>query len=62
MAGMIVCVLKAPAAVIPIVALVFLQWEVLIIVAIATVTGYYATRKIEMFPHDGNGGDTGSVP
>jgi len=56
MAGMIVCVLKMPAAVIPIVALVFLQWEILIIVAIATVAGYYATRKIAMFPHEGNGG------
>lgn len=56
MAGMIVCVLKMPAAVIPIVALVFLQWEILIIVAVATVAGYYTTRSVAMFPHEGNGG------
>ncbi|WP_214020319.1 chloride channel protein [Methanoculleus sp.] len=54
MAGMIVCVLKMPAAVIPIVALVFLQWEILIVVAIAAVAGYYTTRSVVMFPHEGN--------
>ncbi|WP_292518949.1 chloride channel protein [Methanoculleus sp.] len=62
MAGMIVCVLKMPAAVIPIVALVFLQWEILIIIAIATVVGYYTTKKIEMFPHEGNGGGAVTEP
>jgi len=56
MAGMIVCVLKMPVAVIPLVALVFLQWEILIIVAIAAVAGYYTTRSVTMFPHEGNGG------
>ncbi|MDK2917112.1 MAG: hypothetical protein PWR25_1669 [Euryarchaeota archaeon] len=55
MAGMIICVLKMPAAVIPIVALVFLQWEILIIVVIATIAGYYTTRTIEMVPHEGSG-------
>ncbi len=57
MAGMIICVLKMPAAVIPIVALVFLQWEVLIIVAVAAMVGYYATRSVVMFPPEDSGGD-----
>lgn len=55
MAGMIVCVLKMPAGVIPLVALVFLQWEILIVVVIAVVAGYYTTRSVVMFPHEGNG-------
>ncbi len=61
MAGMIICVLKMPAAVIPIVALVFLQWEVLIIVVIAALAGYYATRRVMMFPPEdgGDGGEAG---
>ncbi|RXE55367.1 hypothetical protein ABH15_11485 [Methanoculleus taiwanensis] len=55
MAGMIVCVLKMPAAVIPIVAVIFLQWEILIVVAIAALAGYYATRSVMMFPPEGEG-------
>lgn len=62
MAGMIVCVLKMPAAVIPIVALVFLQWEILIIIVIATVAGYYTTRSFAMFPPEGNGGGGATGP
>jgi len=60
MAGMIICVLKMPAAVIPIVALVFLQWEILIIVVIAALAGYFATRSVTMFPQ-GDGGDGGGA-
>lgn len=62
MAGMIVCVLKMPAVVIPLVALVFLQWEILIIVAVAAVAGYYTTRSVAMFPHEGNGGAGATGP
>jgi len=62
MAGMIVCVLKMPAVVIPLVALVFLQWEILIIVAIAAVAGYYTTRSVVMFPREGNGGAGATDP
>ncbi len=57
MAGMIICVLKMPIAVISIVALVFLQWEVLIIVTIAALVGYYAARSVVMFPPEENGGN-----
>jgi H+/Cl- antiporter ClcA len=62
MAGMIVCVLKMPAVVIPLVALVFLQWEILIIVTIAAVAGYYTTRSVVMFPHEGNRGAGATNP
>jgi len=56
MTGMIICVLKMPAAVIPIVALVFMQWEILIIIVIATLIGYYTTRSVVMFPPENEDG------
>ncbi|MDN7025777.1 chloride channel protein [Methanoculleus sp. FWC-SCC1] len=59
MAGMIICVLKMPAVVIPIVALVFLQWEILIVVTVAAVAGYYATRSVMMFPPESEGEGAG---
>lgn len=53
MAEMIVCALKAPVVVIPLVALIVLQREILIIAAVAA--GYYTTRNAAMFPHEGGG-------
>jgi H+/Cl- antiporter ClcA len=61
MAGMIICVLKMPVVVIPIVALVFLQWEILFIVIIAAMIGYYAARGVMMFPPE-DGGEGGARP
>ncbi len=50
MAGMIVCVLKMPLGVIPLVAIFFLQWDIVSFVILATLAGYYATRHITMLP------------
>ncbi|HZD44153.1 MAG TPA: chloride channel protein, partial [Methanomicrobiales archaeon] len=50
MAGMIVCVLKMPIAVIPLVAIFFLDLNVVLFIIVATLVGYYATRHITIIP------------
>lgn len=46
MAGMTVAVLKMPAVVILLLAMVFLQWDVVPAVFVATIPGYLATRGV----------------
>lgn len=53
MAGMTVAVLKMPAVVVLLVAMVVLQWEVVPAVVVATVAGYFATRWAVLCPGEG---------
>jgi H+/Cl- antiporter ClcA len=46
MAGMIVCMLKEPAVVIVLLALVFQQWDTLPAIIVATVAGAFAARTL----------------
>ncbi|MBP2145483.1 H+/Cl- antiporter ClcA [Methanofollis sp. W23] len=46
MSGMTVAVLKMPSVVFVLLAMVFLQWDVVPAVVIATVVGYVATRRV----------------
>jgi len=52
MAGMIVCILKAPLGVIPFLILIFFQWGIILVVIVATLAGYLVTRKIYMIPRE----------
>jgi H+/Cl- antiporter ClcA len=53
MAGLIVCVLKMPLVVILLLALVFLQPDVIPAIIIATLAGHLATRGVRMVPYAG---------
>ena len=55
MAGMIVCILKAPLGVIPLLILIFFQWGIILVVIVATLAGYLVTRKIYMVPRPQSG-------
>lgn len=50
MAGMIVCMLKMPFVVILLLALVFLQPDVVPVVIIATLAGHLPTRQVTLIP------------
>jgi H+/Cl- antiporter ClcA len=58
MAGMIVCILKSPLAVIPFLILIFFQWGIILVVIAATLVGYLITKKIYMVPHPPRPGNT----
>jgi H+/Cl- antiporter ClcA len=57
MAGMIVCILKAPLGVIPFLILIFFQWGIILVVIVGTLTGYLVTKKIFMVPQPQQAGN-----
>jgi H+/Cl- antiporter ClcA len=58
MAGMIVCILKAPLGVIPLLILIFFQWGIILVIIVGTLVGYMVTKKIYMVPQPQQAGNT----
>ncbi|MBP1927603.1 H+/Cl- antiporter ClcA [Methanolinea mesophila] len=55
MAGMIVCILKSPFVVIPLLILIFFQWGIILVVIVATLVGYLVTKNVYMVPRPKSG-------